>query len=278
MLKWYGYLGLALIALAQINFYTAVQPFARWYIVIVWYGYILFVDSVVHKVKGSSIISKYPKELLAMAAISVPFWLIFEFYNLFTHSWYYVNYLWYVHLLDFTTILPAVLETFSLLHALNIGTMLDHKPKRRRGASHGASIAVRFLVFIGFGAAISPLVLGPPGFLLMWIGLPLFLDPLNYISGKPSLLQKASIGRRSVMLQVFIAGLIMGFMWEFWNFQAYAQWHYTLPYPIIGSIRLFAMPLEGYFGYLPFGAAAFLFYAFFRSHIFRHANNAIDMH
>ena len=277
MLRWYGYMGIALILLAEANFYAVVQPFATWYIVIVWYGYILFVDSLVYKVKKGSLISSYPREFLLIAAMSVPFWLIFEFYNLFTNSWHYTNYLWYVHLFDFTTILPAVLETFSLLHALNVGVALDHRPKRTKGRYPGARTAVKALVLAGLIATMSPLILGPPGFLLMWIGMPLMFDPLNYLLGRPSLLQKASIGRRSVIFQVFIAGLVMGFLWEFWNFQAYAQWHYTLPYPIISSIKLFAMPIEGYFGYLPFGAAAFLFYAFFRHYALRHHNNLLGM-
>src|SRR5271157_1094687 len=127
MLKWYGYLGLVLIALAQINFFAKIEPFATWYIPIVWYGYILFVDSLVYNVKKRSLISSYPKEFLFLVVLSVPFWLIFEFYNIFTLSWHYLNYVWYVHFVDFTTIMPAILETFSLYTALNVGRRFDKK-------------------------------------------------------------------------------------------------------------------------------------------------------
>jgi hypothetical protein len=36
-----------------------------------------------------------------------------------------------------------------------------------------------------------------------------------------------------------------------WNFKSYAHWVYTVPY--VERYHLFAMPLIGYAGYLPFG-------------------------
>jgi hypothetical protein len=154
MLRWYGYLGIALIILAQLNFFAKIEPFATWYIPIVWYGYILFVDSLVYKVKKRSLISNYPKEFLFLVALSVLFWSIFELYNIFTLSWSYANYVWYVHFLDFTTIMPAVLETFSLFTALKLGKRFDikkgkvHKPANER-------LIVKLLVIFGAFITIS---------------------------------------------------------------------------------------------------------------------------
>ncbi len=277
MLRWYGYLGLLLMLAAEINFYAAVQPFATWYIVIIWYGYILFVDSIVYMRRGKSIITSYPKEFLFMLLISVPFWLIFELYNLFTLSWHYINYVWYVHLFDFTTILPAVMETFTLTNAFGVGKRFDLKPSKHLGAKPGRHAGpIRLLVLLGGIVMILPALVGPIGFILMWISLCFFFDPLNYLVGRPSLLQKASIGERSALIRASIAGLVMGFFWELWNYQAYPKWYYTLPSFII-NIKLFAMPLEGYIGYTAFGASVFLFYAFFRGYLFKGRNELLNM-
>ncbi len=273
MLRWYGYLGLLLILFAEINFYAVVQPFAEWYIVIVWSGYILFVDSLLFKIKGKSFICSYTREFAFMLAISIPFWLIFEFYNIFTHSWQYINYVWYVHIFDFATILPAVLETFAVLHALRFGSRLDVRVARGK---KGNTLAIKALAVLGLVITLLPLFIGPLGFISMWIGLCLLFDPLNYLMDRPSLLRKASEGKKSILFQVSVAGLIMGFFWEFWNYQAYPKWVYTLP-GVILNIRLFEMPIEGYLGYMAFGASTFLFYAFFRYFIFRKENPLLAM-
>lgn len=277
-LKWYGYLGLCLIAFAQINFYTVIQPFASWYIVIVWYGFILFIDSLVYRIKGRSLIASYPKEFVFMILISVPFWLIFEFYNLFTHSWYYINYTDYIHFFDFMTILPAVLETFTLINALNIGGSVHMKKFRhaKAGISKFSNNLVKAIAALGTISLLLPIVLGPIGFVFMWVSLCLFFDPINYLTGRPSLIQKASEYGRGILIRISLAGFIMGFFWEFWNYQAYPKWAYTLPYPIF-NVKIFAMPVEGYIGYAAFAAAAYLFYAFFRYPLFKGRNDLLSM-
>lgn len=276
MLKLYGYLGIMLILFAEINFSLNIMPFASWYIVIIWYGAILFVDSLVYKIRGRSLISTYPKEFLLMLIVSLPFWLIFEFYNLFTFSWYYINYEWYVHVLDFTTIMPAIIEVFSLINALDVGKSFDSVGKRTilKGSRH--SNAVKFVILVGAFTAILPFVATNFGFMFIWVGLFLLLDPLNYYLGKPSIIEKFSRGNKSVLLRLMLSGIIVGFFWELWNYQAYPKWVYSFP-GAATSIKLFAMPIYGYLGYLPFAMEAFLFYAFFRSSVFKWHNDLITV-
>ncbi|MGI0100717.1 MAG: hypothetical protein ACREBH_03315 [Candidatus Micrarchaeaceae archaeon] len=275
MLKSYGYLGLALIIFAEVNFYLVIEPFAKWYIPIVWYGYILFIDSIVYSIKKESLISSHKKEFLLMLLLSVPFWSIFEVYNLFTRSWIYINYIWYVHLIDFSTIMPAVLETFTLFKALDIGKQFDSNSRqvRRKGSTKGY---VGLLVVVGALAALLPVLEPNIGYPFIWVGLFLLLDPLNYLIGRPSVIKKVSEGKRSMVIQLFAAGIVVGFFWEFWNYQAYPKWVYTLPY-FISNLKLFAMPLFGYLGYLPFALEAFLFYAFFRSFLFKKGNDMLSI-
>jgi hypothetical protein len=275
MLKWYGFLGLLLILLGELNFYFVIQPFAISYMMIVWPGYLLVVDSIVYKLKRKSLLTSYPKEFLLMIVLSMPFWLMYEFYNLFTFSWHYVNAIWYINIFDFVVVIPAVLETFTLIHALDMGKRLDAKRiLPSRGAADKAML--KMLAFFGFIITVLPVLMGPYGVLLMWTGICLLFDPVNYLTGRASLLREASRGVRSTIIQASIAGLVTGFFWEFWNYQAYTQWVYTLP-SIIIPIRLFAMPLEGYIGYLPFGMACFLFYAYCRKFWFKKKNDLLAM-
>jgi hypothetical protein len=279
MLKWYGYLGLLLVAFAQVNFFAKIEPFATWYIPVVWYGYILFVDSLVYKVKGRSLISSYPREFLFMVVISLPFWSIFELYNIFTLSWHYVNYVWYVHAADFTTIMPAVLETFSLYTALAIGKDFDRGAKgmRRKAAANGPGRSLT-LMLVAFGAvaAMLPILMPVIGFPFIWLGPFLFLDPLNRLAGRPSVLESVSRKGAGIMIRLFLAGITMGFFWEFWNYQAIPQWIYTFSFAVIG-IKIFEMPLFGYLGYLPFALDVFLFYAFFRPYLFKGRNDVLGI-
>jgi hypothetical protein len=282
MLRWYGYLGIALIIFAEINFWAVIQPFATWYIPIVWYGYILFVDSLVYKIKGRSFISSHFKEFIFLCLISIPFWSIFEFYNLYTLSWGYTNYVWYLHLVDFTTIMPAILETFSLLNVLKIGEWFDTKrkiPPRKisyRDQTFYNNV-IKLLVVVGAFTTIIPILIPSIGFPFMWLGLYFFLEPLNYLTGRASILQKISIGKKSTVLRLWLAGIIMGFFWEFWNYQAYPKWSYTLPSAYLPTIKIFAMPLAGYLGYLPFAVEVFVFFAAFRPFLFKDKNDLISM-
>ncbi len=281
-MKWYGYIGIILMALTVANFFAGIRPFSEWYIIFIWYGYILLADSAVHYIRGKSMLTAYPKEFAFMLALSLPYWLIFEAYNLFTASWIYTNYVWYVHLFDFTTIMPAVLETFMLVSALGIGKRFDRAARKLSKAQlhrFNAPVyrkSVWALVALGAVASAMPVLVPKYGFMFMWVGLFLLIDPLNYLTGRPSIVQKVSRGEKGIILRMFMAGLIMGLMWEFWNYQAFPRWHYNLPFSIPG-IRLFAMPVLGYFGYLPFAMETFLFFALFRSFIFKGGNDLLEM-
>ena len=48
-----------------------------------------------------------------------------------------------------------------------------------------------------------------------------------------------------------MSGLICGYFWEMWNWKILAHWQYSIPY--VSRYYIFAMPILGYLGYLPFG-------------------------
>ena len=89
--KWYGPLGLAIVIGAEILLFLRVELVTIWFTPIVWTGYILFVDSLVLRLRGESLIHDRLKEFLMMLWLSIFFWLMFEVYNLLLKNWYYVN-------------------------------------------------------------------------------------------------------------------------------------------------------------------------------------------
>ncbi|MEM4067352.1 MAG: hypothetical protein QXV17_10895 [Candidatus Micrarchaeaceae archaeon] len=220
----------------------------------------MFVDSLVKKRQGSSLISDYPKEFIFLLLLSIPFWLIFEGYNLFTHSWSYINYQWYIHIIDFSIIMPAFAETFMLLWG-----------STRRVISRAREMHKAWYYSIAaFGAVVSviPLVFPYAAFSLMWVGLFLLIDPINHLNGRISLIHEFLHGRWRNIIAIAVGSLIVGFLFEFWNYYAYPHWIYNIP--IFGSYKLFAMPALGYLGYIFFGMEVFSFYIFFRSFIFHY--------
>jgi hypothetical protein len=276
MLRKYGYIGLLLMLFVEINFFAKIQPFATFYIPIVWFGYMFFVDSLVYKIKKKSFITSHPKEFLFSIALSLPFWLIFEIYNVFTGSWFYINYPWYVHVVDFTTIMPAILITFSLMNALEIGKRFDKKARPFTKHITGHTGAIMFLLVIGVIAMLVPILVPTIGFSFMWVGIILLFDPLNYLIGRPSVIKNIAAGKKSIMVRLFLSGITMGFFWEFWNYQAVPKWIYNIPIPF-QNVKLFAMPILGYLGYMPFAIEVFLFYALFRSFLFKKGNETLSI-
>jgi hypothetical protein len=83
-----------------------------------------------------------------------------------------------------------------------------------------------------------------------WVWLFLFVDALNALRGRASLIEQASRGDWRNVVTLALAGLVCGFFWEMWNFYALPKWYYTVPF--VGFWKVFEMPLLGYAGYVPF--------------------------
>jgi hypothetical protein len=90
----------------------------------------------------------------------------------------------------------------------------------------------------------------------VFLGFIFLLEPINRGLGAEAL-----DGRRTFNL--LASGLLCGVLWEFWNFWAGAKWHYTVP--ILEHLKIFEMPLPGYFGFPPFAVECFVMYVFLRT-------------
>src|SRR3989338_6702968 len=129
----YGFIGIAVIILAEVNFFLKLQPFANWYFPIIWTGYILTLDAIVYKLKGNSLISNRFSSFGGMVVISALFWWAFEFTNISLNNWSYSGLDGYSQIeaannilknlfgtLAFATILPALFETVELLRSIDL--------------------------------------------------------------------------------------------------------------------------------------------------------------
>lgn len=266
----HGYIGAAIIGAAEVLLFTGNQLVGHWFTPIIWTGYILFVDGLVFRIKGRSLLVNDRLEFLAVAIISIASWWLFEFYNAprFWKSslelwWHYHNLepnLWVRRLgydWAFATITPALLETAELF-----GTTIFKE--RKRAPRQLFKPMLIGLALVGAVGVILPLVF-PNEWLapVIWLSFIFLLDPLNALRSWPSI--TGDLARRDWrrMLSLLTSGFLCGFLWEFWNYWALAKWTYTVPY--FGNIKIFEMPIFGFLGFPPFAIECWAMYIFVRS-------------
>ncbi len=257
---WFGFLGLITIIISGIGLYLNLWFFKIFMTPACWTGLILFLDALNYSLAGDSLIKTRRKEFLWMLPWSIGLWYFFEFYNLFIQNWYYVGlpesrvlrycgYFW-----SFATIWPGVLEIFDLIGNTHLIMSIKVKPFRL------SKVMLNFSVIFGVVCMIFPIIvsqkLASYMAVLVWLGMIFIIDPINYRNGRFSLWENLSKGSLTTLIQLFLTGLIAGIFWEFWNYWATAKWIYTVP--ILGHIKIFEMPILGYFGFLPFAVEVYV--------------------
>lgn len=267
MFRKYGVLGLLMVIFAQLNFFIGIQPFASWYFPIIWFGYILLIDAIIYKLRGHSLISNRPKHFVVMLFLSATFWWFFETVNFILQNWYYTGIEVFgsrlialtFATLSFSTVVPAIFETTDLVRTIHFFDHLMLKKKHE--------ITKRFLhTMMGLGLVFLILTITLPKYFfpLVWIAFFLLLDPFNYLHKRPSIISHLKDRKLIIPVSLFIGGTICGFFWEFWNFWAVPQWHYSIPLAELMSlnVRVFEMPVLGYLGYGPFAWELYSMYYF----------------
>ena len=259
----YGYLGLAVIGLGEALMFRQIEPVATFFTPIAWTGYIAAVDAAVCSLRGESLLHGRGREFLAATAISAPFWLVFEAYNLRLQNWDYpylpanpvVRYFGFAW--AFSTIWPAILETAFLLRAAGLW--------QKSYAPFAVPAGLRRLFpMLGAAMLVIPLVVPHTAaaylFGLVWLGFIFLLEPLNARLGATSLVNELAQGRRGRLYALLVSGAVCGIFWEFWNYWATGKWIYV--FPIFQNLKIFEMPLPGYLGFPPFAVEYFCVYVF----------------
>ena len=256
----WGALGLLLFALGLWALVADLEAWnAIWYLP-AWYGYLLVVDAAIYARRGRSFVGGRRRELVVMMLWSLPFWLLFEAYNLRLHNWYYVfglRTLWgsiLMSTLAFATVLPACFFHAEALEAFGAFRRARCRPIRVTPRTLGAGAAV------GVFCAVAPLLWPRAFFWAVWgatLGIP---EVLNYRAGAPSLTSDLESGRCGRLLRLLAGGLWAGAVWELLNYWARTKWIYTVPG--FEDWKVFEMPLAGFGGFPPLALSAFAFFAF----------------
>jgi hypothetical protein len=275
---WFGAL---LVVVSQAATFARIEPFHSWHTPIAWTGYILAVDGIVWKRRGSSWLSSARAELLFVSLVSVPLWIVFEMYNKYSiHNWHYLGlpeflplryfgYAW-----AFATIWPAIFETGDLVSSLR-----DRRAPPDRAVSprpHDPGLWGWLSVIAGAGMLVVPIVY-PSQYLAapVFLGFAFLLDPLNAKMGAESILGDLRQGRYGRLINLLLAGLVCGLAWELWNYWAGAKWVYTVP--ILPGLRIFEMPVLGYGGFPAFAVECFTMYVTVRALVWRAAARPISI-
>ena len=119
------------------------------------------------------------------------------------------------------------------------------------------------MMALGIICFVLPIFFPKFAFPLIWLSFFFFLDPINYLNKQPSIIKHLKDKKLAIPLSLLLAGIILGFFWEFWNYWAIPKWSYDIPF--VGFFKIFEMPILGYLGYFPFAFELYAMYWFVRS-------------
>ncbi len=260
MKRFYGPLALLLLIGGEILLFSGHPWVGKWFYILAWWPYIFFVDWLVKRRTGNSLILDRTKEFLLLIPWSTFIWLIFEWFNLYLHNWHYINIIsslpwrWLGYFIAYGTVLPGLFETYELLLAYNVLKEIRIKPLK------DARKAYPWFILLGIISLTLPIAYPLYFFPLVWGSFFFILEPINHALKAPSLLKDWETGSLNKFVLLLMSGLICGFLWEFWNFWAISKWVYTVPF--VGKIKLFEMPILGFLGFPPFTVECYTMIAF----------------
>jgi hypothetical protein len=242
---------------------AGMEPFATWYYLFAWYGILLAGDGLYARLKWSEqgarafFLLGRPAHLLTLLGWSAVIWLFFELVNFRLQNWYYVflpsgrALRWAGTVTAFATVLPAIFLAEALLARAGIA-----EGKRSRPLQLDRRI-LRYFRVAGFAMFAMALVWPHYFFPLVWGAATLVVEPMVYRrSPERSLLGDFERGRPGRILRLLLGGAAIGLLWEIFNVGARAKWIYTVPG--LEDVKLFEMPILGFFGFPPFALECFV--------------------
>ena len=231
------------------------EPFYTWFYAFAWWSYIFFVESFLFARGHRSQLFADPTRFILLLPLSVTIWLIFEGFNFRLQNWHYLclppqrGLRWLGYTIAFATVVPAILATRNLLDIFGIFRHTGTVPAvPHRLESHFVKIGIAMLVL--------PMLFPKIFFPLVWLAFIFLLEPFNYRSGADSILRDLEKGSGRNLYLLLLSGLLCGILWECWNFWAGSKWFYTIPY--LGFLKVFEMPILGFFGFPPFAVECYV--------------------
>ena len=262
LLPYRGLLGLILICLAWPFSWAESGTGLQYTFFPLWLGFILAVDGLVLRRTGTSFIVRSPKIMAMMFILAVPYWWMFEAINQVIQNWVYIGSNPETSLfsliqtsLAFSVVIPAVFEVSELVGSFNFINRFARMPALVLNRQQVAIIGI--LGVLSLAALLTwPKYLFP----ITWLSLFFIFDPINYLTGRPSITANVRHGDWRMVVAFALGALICGFFWEMWNYQATISWQYNIGF--FDFARIFHMPLLGYGGYLPFGLETYAMFHF----------------
>lgn len=258
---WWGYAGLALLAVSWVITWNRFEWFRRYQILLsyfpVWMGYIVTVNALCKWRGGKCPMTEHPFAYAATFPVSSLFWWFFEYLNRFVWNWYYIGiaelsaseYTVYATLC-FASVLPAVyamaefLATFEFFRDGNYDGM-SWRPDVRSSVSR---LVLATLSVVG----LAGIVFFPDcTYFLLWISPLMVFVSIQVLLKEPCILDRLRNGSWGLVFRFEVAALICGMCWETWNYYAMAKWVYAVPW--VHGWQIWEMPIIGFAGYLPFG-------------------------
>jgi hypothetical protein len=256
---WWGYAGIMLTAFSWFLAWTRFQwfaPFQAYTFLPLWLGFIVTVNSLTFTRSGKCLLTDHPRFFLALFPVSSLFWWFFEYLNRFVQNWHYLGvenfspgeYILHASLC-FSTVLPAVQSTEEYLAAIpRLTTPLQNwRPVRVKNPVAWGWFLLALALPSLAGIAIYPDYLFP----MLWLAPFLIITGVQIICREETVFRDLPKGDWRAVWLPALAALCCGFFWELWNFKSMAHWQYSVPF--VDRFHIFAMPLLGYGGYLPFG-------------------------
>tara|TARA_Y100000588_G_C14204622_1_gene904093 strand:- start:133 stop:1095 length:963 start_codon:yes stop_codon:yes gene_type:complete len=261
-LPYRGLLGLLLIAIAWPLSWAQSGTALQYTFFPLWLGFILSVDGLVLRRTGTSLIVRSPKIVAAMFVVAMPYWWMFEGINLVTENWVYIGAEENTDILDylesslaFSVVIPAVFEVSELIGSFGFMKRFSRLPALV--FSRGQLVLIASL---GALSLIALLIWPDALFPVTWLFLFFIFDPINRLTGRPSIAAQVERGDWRLAVAFGLGALVCGFFWEMWNNEATVSWEYNIGY--FDFARIFEMPLMGYGGYLPFGLETYAVFHF----------------
>ena len=197
-----------------------------------------------------------------MFILAVPYWWMFEAINQVIQNWVYIGSNPETSLfsliqtsLAFSVVIPAVFEVSELVGSFNFINRFARMPALVLNRQQVDIIGI--LGVLSLAALLTwPKYLFP----ITWLSLFFIFDPINYLTGRPSITANVRHGDWRLVVAFALGALICGFFWEMWNYQATISWQYNIGF--FDFARIFHMPLLGYGGYLPFGLETYAMFHF----------------
>ena len=215
--------------------------------IMAWWSYIIFIDAILALRTGRHFV--LGRRLFSLVTVSAAFWCMFELLNLRMQNWFYINipsrpaaFRNGCYFLAFGTVIPGILLTGEL--ALRL--LPEMKGARVSAGAYRITAVPLGLLCLGLSVAFPRYCFG-----LSWVFLIFIVDGYNYRKGYRSFIRGLEQGDWSRRGAAALAGMVCGFLWEFWNYWSITKWVYTVPFFEGGKV--FEMPAAGYIGFALFG-------------------------